>query len=356
LNEVVPLRTFHRISLDKLMSKTTERIQKALDSAFEKGYRIPIGTEDARWIIFSDHHRGRKDGADDFAICEPTYLEALEYYDKEAFTLCLLGDVEELWENHILQILGPYKKVMTKEKDFYEDRRLYRIWGNHDDDWRFAAQIEKHLGWLFKRIPVYESIILELHEDLSCRDILLVHGHQGTLNSDRFAGISRVFVRLIWRNVQRLFKIPLSTPANNIKLKSEHDQAMYHWANSKDRVLICGHTHQPVFMSYTHADELRMKIKAIRSQLENAPSQALEEQLNETHELLETVLSAGGEPMMVESPKPFYFNSGCCSFSDGDITGIEIADKEIRLVKWCNGSFERKVLGRTELRYLMDYC
>ena len=31
---------------------------------------------------------------------------------------------------------------------------------------------------------------------------------------------------------------------------------------------------------------------------------------------------------------PTYFNSGCCCFSDGDITGIEIADGYIRLIKW----------------------
>ncbi len=32
--------------------------------------------------------------------------------------------------------------------------------------------------------------------------------------------------------------------------------------------------------------------------------------------------------------RPCYFNTGCCSFSDGDITGLEIADGEIRLIKW----------------------
>ena len=31
---------------------------------------------------------------------------------------------------------------------------------------------------------------------------------------------------------------------------------------------------------------------------------------------------------------PCYFNTGCCSFPDGDITGLEIADGQIRLVRW----------------------
>jgi len=32
--------------------------------------------------------------------------------------------------------------------------------------------------------------------------------------------------------------------------------------------------------------------------------------------------------------KPSYFNSGCCCFSDGDITGLEIENGFIRLIKW----------------------
>ncbi len=32
--------------------------------------------------------------------------------------------------------------------------------------------------------------------------------------------------------------------------------------------------------------------------------------------------------------KPSYFNSGCCCFDDGTITGIEISAGFIRLIKW----------------------
>lgn len=32
--------------------------------------------------------------------------------------------------------------------------------------------------------------------------------------------------------------------------------------------------------------------------------------------------------------KPCYFNTGCCSFGDGDITGIEIVNGLIKLVRW----------------------
>ena len=52
---------------------------------------------------------------------------------------------------------------------------------------------------------------------------------------------------------------------------------------------------------------------------------------------------------------PSYFNTGCCCFSDGDITGIEIAGGNIRLVKWEYNSrkvSERIVLEEVELSTL----
>jgi len=52
--------------------------------------------------------------------------------------------------------------------------------------------------------------------------------------------------------------------------------------------------------------------------------------------------------------KPGYFNSGCCCFVDGDITGIEIADATIRLIKWTtkDESPKREVLEEIRLEEL----
>jgi len=33
-------------------------------------------------------------------------------------------------------------------------------------------------------------------------------------------------------------------------------------------------------------------------------------------------------------PRPSYFNTGCCCFPDGQLTGLEIDGEDIRLVKW----------------------
>ena len=46
-----------------------------------------------------------------------------------------------------------------------------------------------------------------------------------------------------------------------------------------------------------------------------------------------TVANDDGDAVQVRD-RSCYFNSGCCCFSNGDITGIEFTDGEIRLVRW----------------------
>jgi len=56
--------------------------------------------------------------------------------------------------------------------------------------------------------------------------------------------------------------------------------------------------------------------------------------------------------------KPCYFNTGCCSFSDGDITGIEIESGKIRLVRWPDdqGKPRRKILEEGDLTNIFSLC
>jgi hypothetical protein len=51
-----------------------------------------------------------------------------------------------------------------------------------------------------------------------------------------------------------------------------------------------------------------------------------------------------------------YFNSGCCAFEDGDITGIEIADGWIRLVRWPDdaGNPKPKILESAALNEVFE--
>jgi hypothetical protein len=51
-----------------------------------------------------------------------------------------------------------------------------------------------------------------------------------------------------------------------------------------------------------------------------------------------------------------YFNTGCCCFNDGDITGIEIEGDRIRLIEWkyVEDIPTRVVLEECELEKLLD--
>lgn len=56
-----------------------------------------------------------------------------------------------------------------------------------------------------------------------------------------------------------------------------------------------------------------------------------------------------------EMSKPCYFNSGCCCYPDGDITGIDIAQAEIRLVRWSPSPVKpMKALARAPLAGVFD--
>ena len=117
----------------------------------------------------------------------------------------------------------------------------------------------------------------------------------------------------IWAPIQRYLRINVNTPSKDDALRNKHNKLMHEWSSRRKNVLlVTGHTHNPVFASGKYS---------------NHPSNAIE---TETTEKL----------------RPTYFNTGCCCFSDGDITGIEIADGFIRLVKWYNENAisKRKVL------------
>lgn len=278
---------------------------------------------DLQLIIFSDLHKGQRDGADDFWHCEQTYLAALAYYWQQGFELSLLGDVEELWENWPQPVLHAYTDVLAKEQEFAAARapsRYQRFVGNHDDLWYDHGQVTKHLAPWLAGHGVREGLrIVVYDEGEPLGELFLVHGHQGTLDSDRWGPLSALVVRYLWRPLQRLFKIKTNTPSNNFELRQKHEIALYSYAADRPGiVLIAGHTHHPVWegMGLEQAlQELQRRGGAVPGD-----SPWLREQRRES--------------VSLPGKKPCYFNSGCCSYADQSITGIEIADGQIRLVRW----------------------
>jgi UDP-2,3-diacylglucosamine pyrophosphatase LpxH len=290
-----------------------------------------------RYVVFSDHHKGAGSGADDFLKSKPTYLRALDHYLARDYTLIILGDAEELWEEPIGRVVATHRDVFLSEARFHAQGRYVRIFGNHDSNWASPRQVKRHLHPFFPDLQVSEGLVLRYEdpEPEKSGEILLLHGHQGTLDSEVFAPISRLLVRGLWRTLQILIGVTGTTPAKDACLRGELDTRMYQWAAGQPKLLLLsGHTHRPVWSSRTL---LQTKVEALTA-LEMAQAhiaipgyfarrarlryeiRALTEQDQPCNDTLKTRAS--------------YLNDGCCSFSDGSVTAYEIDEAQLRLVRW----------------------
>jgi predicted phosphodiesterase len=262
-------------------------------------------------------------------ICEPNYLSALDYYNEKEFLLISLGDNDELWENRWPAVKKNNTASFEKERKFIERNAFIKIYGNHDLAWNTDVttgfEMEKIYG---QKISVYEGVILQLTIDNRPLTIFLTHGHQGDAQSDG-NWFSKFFVAHIWAPLQAYLKINPNTPAYNTTIKTLHNRIMYEWSARQEKtIFITGHTHQPVFESLTHLERLYRRLLQAQKKNDIDQIEAIRTELK-LRELQFTTVS----PDYLEM-KPTYFNSGCCCFSDGDITGIEIENGYIRMIKW----------------------
>ncbi len=343
---------------DQLSSRPDkQRVDKALNELYgnistnpgKKGLVLPFDANEDKFIILSDQHKGARDGADIFALAEKNYLAALAYYDKNHFFYINLGDSEELWENLLITVKRHNKATFEAEKKFLARRSFVKIFGNHDLYWDndplAAINLQKIYG---QKVIIYEGIVLKTTVAKRPLEIYMTHGHQGDLQSDG-NWFSKWFVSDIWGPFQAYLRINPNTPANNDQLKTVHNRMMYEWSSKrKDMLLITGHTHQPVFKSFTHLEKLYQELKTAKDSKNKTETEALNGQIASR-------INKGDKMPDFNGYLDTYFNSGCCCFDDGDITGIELADGCIRLIKWQYGKnkeSERLVLEESKLEDL----
>lgn len=315
-------------------------LQKAYDG---KPLRVDFHVESDKWVIFSDQHRGQRDGADDFARCERAYNAALGYYYEMGYTLVVLGDAEELWESSPKAVTRAYANTLALEAQFQARGRYIRCYGNHDSDWQREFAVKRYLHGIYgPQLEVHEAIRVSVRAaDMQLGELFLVHGHQGTLDY-QYKWLSRFAVRYGWSIIQRIFNIRSTTPAQDFALRHKHNVAMYRWVERLPAtILIAGHTHRPVFASHNKTALLMAELAQVRAEIarrgEPVPHELIERAARlraqiEASAVQETAYPSGEAP--VEQARPCYFNTGCCSFSDGDVTALEIAHGAIRLLRW----------------------
>ena len=338
---------------EKIFKALTRLFKNIIKHPGKEGLVIPFEINAGKFIIFSDQHKGRRNGADDFILAEPNYLAALDFYNNNDYCFINLGDSEELWENRMWQVKKKNTATFEAEKKFLEKNNYVKVYGNHDLYWNTSPFASMHLKEMYgESIKVYEGVVLETlvsrqsslgslqPVDYSPLAIFLTHGHQGDAHSDGNK-FSKFFVAWIWAPLQALLKINPNTPAYNSEKKTLHNSMMYEWSSEqKNMLLITGHTHQPVFKSLTVLEKLYKEFQLAEK---DKDAQQLKVLLDEIKKREKEFTAVASDYMNM---KPSYFNSGCCCFSDGDITGIEIADGYIKLIKWFlkDGKPERHLL------------
>lgn len=352
------LRRLVKQLADKYDSRPDKRrVNKALSALYnnlrnlkiEKGSLISFKASQ-RFVIFSDQHKGVKDGADVFFLAEKNYIAALDYYNGQNYFYINLGDSEELWENNLASVCKNNTLSFEAEKRFLNRNAFFKIFGNHDLYWGNDLLADLNLKEIYGTpLAVFEGCILQTEISGQNLNIFITHGHQGDLQSDG-NWFSKWFISNIWASLQAYLQINVNTPANNDQLKTLHNSIMSDWsAKQKNTLLITGHTHQPVFKSLTHLESLYHQLWQAKAANNSKNITYLEQQINLR------IIKGDPEPDFT-TYQPFYFNTGCCCFADGDITGIEIADEKIRLVRWKYSTAnvpERTILEEAFLKDLL---
>jgi UDP-2,3-diacylglucosamine pyrophosphatase LpxH len=275
---------------------TNKRLNKVFKSASAKEISFD---DSSKFIFFSDCHRGDNSWADDFAHNQNLFFHALNYYYDKGFTYIEIGDGDELWENKRFAVIREaHSHIFWRMSKFHEENRLYLIWGNHDirrkelkrkalknvekKRYRYYNEREGEYEPLFKDIEVNEHEGLILKHSGTGNKIFLVHGHQGDLLNAHLWWLSRFVVNKFWKLLQRCGIKDPTSPAKNFKKRGKVEKKLIKWVKKNHQMLIAGHTHRSIF-----PDE--------------------------------------GEPP--------YFNDGSC-VHPRCITGIEIQNGEIALIKW----------------------
>jgi UDP-2,3-diacylglucosamine pyrophosphatase LpxH len=273
-------------------------VQRRISRVYEQAEEV-LFDDSSRLVFFSDCHRGDHSRADAFSRNERLFLHALSGYYERGFTYVEVGDGDELWQNRrFSDIRKAHARTFDLLHRFDERRRLHLILGNHDVQGIWHSPADKD------GLSACEGLILR-HVKTGQR-ILVLHGHQADLTSDRLCLVSQFVVRYIWKRLLLLGCASAMTWLRDLErdgIGSQLDRwlrvqqhkielKITSWIQDHQQMVICGHTHRPQWARY------------------------------------------GATP---------YFNTGSC-IRPGFITGLEIENGHITPVRWMGLAADAKGL------------
>lgn len=318
------------------------RLEKIYKNAPEYTFK-----KSSKYIIFSDLHLGNgKKRKDDFFRNSEMFLDVLEsYYLKNDYTLVLNGDIEELMKFSPLSIQKNWKAFYVLCNKFFDKDRLIKIIGNH----------ELSLDGL-PRVKINKDVKNGVRLNYNKNQLFIFHGHQAVLMFNRFSGIISVILRFLARPLG----IKNRTASHDSKRKYEVERLSYLFSTKKKIVSIIGHTHRPMFESFSKYDTLRFTIEM---KLRSYPDLRKKEQVKAKREIIELREELERLTQKEKNPKdsfyheyliyPCLFNSGCVIGKRG-MTGIELMGGEISLVHWYDIERKKKAWVESDSVFILD--
>lgn len=230
-----------------------------LSRSFENVPILPL-THASRYVLFSDCHRGIGNANDNFLKNQHLYFAALKHYYVQNYTYIELGDGDELWENRSLkQIIEIHSNIYWLLSLFYQKKRLFMLYGNHDMEKRnervckncchsyFCTDSQKEES-LFPDITYHSGLILK--DCTGHHDLYLTHGHQAEPLNSVFWRVARFLVRYLWTPLENVGILDPTSAAKNYVRKEKAEKRLLGWAEKEGKLLITGHTHRPRLAPY----------------------------------------------------------------------------------------------------------
>ena len=204
-------------------------------------------TPESKIVFMSDFHLGDGTKGDDFRHNADLVSGALEsYYLSKGWRLVLNGDIEDLYKFKASKIRAAYAGLYDIFHAFNHGPGLVKIVGNHD------------LG-LFLQEDYEFPLDNALRLDRSDGSFLAYHGHQASRLFMKYNHLSDFLVRYV--------ADPLKIHNTDVPMTSHKrfktERRMYRVSKELSIISIVGHTHRPLFESFSKYDSLRWNIESL---------------------------------------------------------------------------------------------
>jgi predicted phosphodiesterase len=314
---------------------TNEQFSEGILAQMRSAPELAIGAG-SRILVLSDIHMGDGSSNDDLRRNGDLVAAVLErHYLARGSTLVLNGDIEDVQKFRLHKIRSAWRGLFTLFDRFAREGRLFKIYGNHDDDLLEASRYP---------YPLYPGLRLLW----GTRNLYAFHGHQASGFLAKHNDLSGAVVRYVFHTLG----IRNRSPSEDSNRRYHVERRIYDFARAAGVVSLIGHTHRPLFESLSKYDRLRYEIERLCEEYCHAED-IRRAAIAETVQLYKAEFRGMGRKQRRRGRSlygrdlllPCLFNSGCAVGKKG-VTAIEIEGERISLVYWFEEGREKRYLER----------